>query len=76
MSIRQGMIPVLIGLGLGMALAFAPTRLIASQLFQVSPTDPASFALAALLLAVIALTACFFPAPRATKVDPIKALRE
>jgi putative ABC transport system permease protein len=76
MVIGQGMIPVLIGLGLGMALAFALTRLIASQLYQVSPTDPASFALAALLLAVIALTACFFPALRATRVDPIKALRE
>jgi putative ABC transport system permease protein len=76
MVIRQGMIPVLIGLGLGMALALALTRLIASQLYQVSPTDPASFALATLSLAVIALTACFFPALRATRVDPIKALRE
>jgi putative ABC transport system permease protein len=76
MVIRQGMIPVLIGLGLGIILAFALTRLIASQLYQVSPTDPASFTLATLLLAVIALTACFFPALRATRVDPIKALRE
>jgi putative ABC transport system permease protein len=76
MVIRQGMVPVLIGLGLGMALAFALTRLIANQLYQVSPTDPASFALSTLLLAVIALTACFFPALRTTRVDPIKALRE
>jgi putative ABC transport system permease protein len=76
MVIRQGMALVLIGLGLGMALAIALTRLIASQLYQVSPTDPASFALAALLLAAVAMTACFFPALRATKVDPIKALRE
>jgi putative ABC transport system permease protein len=76
MVIRQGMIPVLIGLGLGIILAFALTRLIASQLYQVSPTDPASFTLATLLLAVIALTACFFPALRAIRVDPIKALRE
>jgi len=76
MVVRQGMILVLIGLGLGMVLAFALTRLIASQLYQVSPTDPASFALATLLLAVIALTACFFPALRATRVDPIKTLRE
>jgi putative ABC transport system permease protein len=76
MVIRQGMVPVLIGLGLGIALAFALTRLIANQLYQVSPTDPASFGLATLLLAVIALTACFFPALRATRVDPIKALRE
>jgi ABC-type antimicrobial peptide transport system permease subunit len=76
MVIRQGMILVLIGLGLGMALAFALTRLIASQLYQVSPTDPASFTVAAVLLAVVALTACVFPALRATRVDPIKALRE
>jgi len=74
--IRQGMILVLIGLGLGMILAFALTRLIASQLYQVSPTDPATFALAAVLLAVVALTACFFPALRATRGDPITVLRE
>jgi len=76
MVIRQGMALVVIGLGLGMILAFALTRLIASQLYQVSPTDPASFALAAGLLVAVAMTACFFPALRATKVDPIKALRE
>jgi tetratricopeptide (TPR) repeat protein len=76
MVILQGMALVLIGLGLGMILAFALTRLIASQIYQVSPTDPASFALAAVLLAAVAMTACFFPALRATKVDPIKALRK
>ncbi len=76
MVIRQGMVLVLIGLGLGMGMAFALTRLIASQLYQVSPTDPASFAFAAVLLAAVALTACLFPALRATRVDPIKALRQ
>jgi len=76
MVIRQGMFLVLIGLGLGVVLAFALTRLITSQLYQVSPTDPASFALATVLLAVIALTACLFPALRATRGDPIKDLRE
>jgi ABC-type antimicrobial peptide transport system permease subunit len=76
MVIWQGMIPALAGLGLGMPLAVALTRLIANQLYQVSPTDPASFALATLLLAIIALTACYFPALRAIRVDPIKALRE
>jgi putative ABC transport system permease protein len=76
MVIRQGMILVLIGLGLGMILTFALTRLIANQLYQVSPTDPASLALASVLLAFAALTAIFFPALRATKGDPIKALRD
>ncbi|MGH9939980.1 MAG: ABC transporter permease [Blastocatellia bacterium] len=76
MVIRQGMTLVMTGLGLGMILAFALTRLIASQLYQVSPTDPATFALTAVLLAAVALTACFFPALRATKVDPITTLRE
>ncbi len=76
MVIRHGMVLVLIGSIVGMALAFALTRLIASQLYQVSPTDPASFAMAAVLLAVVALAACFFPALRATKVDPVKAIRE
>jgi len=76
MVIRQGMVLVLIGLGLGMILSFALTRLIAGQLYQVSPTDPATFALTAVLLAVVALTACFFPALRATRVDTVTALRE
>jgi putative ABC transport system permease protein len=74
--IRQGMILVLIGLTLGIVLAFALTRLMASQLYQVSPTDPASFMFATVLLALTALTACFFPALRATRVDPIRALRD
>jgi len=76
MVIWQGMILVLIGSGLGMALAFALTRLIASQLYHVSPTDPASFALAAALLTAVAITACAFPALRAAKADPVEALRE
>jgi putative ABC transport system permease protein len=76
MVIRQGMILVLVGSGVGMVLAFALTRLIASQLYQVSPTDPASLAFAAVSLAAIALIACFFPALRATRTDPIKTLRE
>jgi putative ABC transport system permease protein len=76
MVIRQGMIPVLIGLGLGIALAFALIRLIASLLYQVRPADPEIFTFAGVLLMVVALTACVFPALRATRMDPIKTLRE
>jgi predicted permease len=75
MVLRQGMKLVLIGVGLGLAVSFAATRVIASQLFDVTPTDPVTFAGAPLLLLIVALAACFAPALRATKVDPLVALR-
>ena len=73
--IRQGMALVVVGLVVGLALALALTRLLAGQLYGVSATDPATFAAIALLLATVALVACWIPARRATKVDPMVALR-
>jgi putative ABC transport system permease protein len=73
--LKQGMRPVLIGLAIGIVSAIALGRLIASQLYEVSAHNPALFAGATILLATIALLACLLPARRATKVDPIQALR-
>jgi putative ABC transport system permease protein len=73
--INQGMKPVLIGLGIGLAAAFALGRLIASQLYQVSAHNPALLGGATILLAATALFACLLPARRASMVDPVQALR-
>jgi predicted permease len=73
--IRQGMLIVAIGVAIGLGGAVALTRLMSSWLFDVSPTDPVTFACVALLLLMIALFACWLPARRAAKVDPIRALR-
>ena len=75
-SSRQGMRPVAVGAVVGLAGAVAMTTVMQSLLFGVDPVDPATYAVAAATLAVIALAACAIPALRATRVDPLVALRD
>jgi putative ABC transport system permease protein len=73
--VGHGLLLTLIGVALGLGAAFALTRLMSALLFNVSATDPLTFTFLALSLLAIALLACFVPARRATKVDPMIALR-
>jgi predicted permease len=73
--LRQGLSLVLIGMGFGLAGAFALTRVMSDMLFEVKVRDPLTFAIVTLVLTVIALLACYLPARRATRVDPLVALK-
>ena len=73
--LKQGLALTLIGIIIGLAGAFALTRVMSGLLFRVGTTDPATFAAIVLLLGVVALIACYIPARRATRVDPMIAMR-
>jgi putative ABC transport system permease protein len=75
MVVGQGMKLAIVGLAIGLVGAWLATRLMSSMLFGVSATDPLTFIAISIILAGVALGACFIPALRATKVDPMIALR-
>ena len=75
MAVRQGLVLIIIGIGVGLAGALALTRVMSGLLYGVGATDPATFAAIVLLLAFVSLIACYIPARRATRVDPLIALK-
>jgi putative ABC transport system permease protein len=71
----QGAVMAVLGLGTGVFLAMGLTHLISSQLYSVAPHDPLTFCIAGFALMTVAMAACYVPAKRATRVDPLVALR-
>jgi ABC-type antimicrobial peptide transport system permease subunit len=76
MVLREGMLLAAAGITLGAAASLALTRYLAAMLYTVKPTDPTVFAAVAAILALAAVAGCWFPAHRATSVDPACVLRE
>jgi putative ABC transport system permease protein len=74
--VRQGAILTAIGLLIGAAASLAVMRLLGSMLFEVEPGDPVTLIAVSVLLMLVALAACYIPARRASRVDPVVALRE
>jgi putative ABC transport system permease protein len=74
--LRQGLGPACVGIAIGMAASLALTRLMAKMLYHVSTTDPAAFVGGAVLFGAVAMLASYLPARRATRVDPMVALRD
>ena len=75
MIVGGGMKLALIGVAIGIAGALALARLVRTMLFEVAPSDPASYALTALVLLAVAALACYVPARRAMRVDPLVAMQ-
>jgi ABC-type antimicrobial peptide transport system permease subunit len=73
--LQKGLVWAVIGVGIGVVAALALTRFMKSLLFEVSASDPLTFAVVPIVLIVVTLAACYLPARRATKVDPLVALR-
>jgi putative ABC transport system permease protein len=75
MVVREGARMAFIGISVGLAAGFFASRVIAAFLFEITPTDPGTFASVSILLGTVALVACYLPARRASRIDPMGALR-